>query len=158
MPYEGSYMWRLRQKVGNAKVFMPGVCFMLTDERGRVLLEYRRDFGFWALPGGSCELGESVWETLEREVQEETGLRVEEAQLIGLYTGPRYDVTYPNGNQVQNFIVAFHVTGWSGELAHEEAEAHEVRFWPLDGLPSLPADHVERLRDLANWDGTVIIK
>ena len=158
MPFEGSYMWRLRQKVGHDKVIMPGVCAIITDDANRVLLEYRRDFGAWSLPGGACELGESVMEALVREVLEETGLKVEAAALLGLYTAPRYDVTYPSGDQVQNFTATFHVSRWSGELAHDETEAYCVQWWPITQVPPLFHDSAERLADFQAWQGTVLVK
>jgi ADP-ribose pyrophosphatase YjhB (NUDIX family) len=158
MPFEGSYMWRLRQKVGHVKVIMPGICAIITDGQNRVLLEHRRDFDIWSLPGGSMELGETVLEALAREVQEETGLIVEDAQLMGLNTGPRYDVTYPNGDEVQNFSAVFHVSRWSGTLTYDEAESHGVRWWPMDNLPPLPHDSEERLADFREWQGAVLLK
>ncbi len=42
-----------------------------------VVLVARLDAGLWALPKGTPEPGESLEETARREVQEETGLRVE---------------------------------------------------------------------------------
>lgn len=158
MPYEGSYIWNLRRRVGHVKLIMPGVCAIITDRENRVLLEHRKDFDGWGLPGGSCELGESVMEALSREVREETGLLVEAAELMGLYSGPRYDVTYPNGDQVQNFTAAFHVSRWSGALSHDAAESYGVRWWPMTGLPPLPPNDAERLRDFQGWRGTVLLK
>lgn len=158
MPYEGSYMWQLRQKVGHAKVIMVGVCAIITDGENRVLLEHRRDFDLWSLPGGAVELGESVLEALKREVLEETGLCVETAELMGLYTGPRFDVTYPNGDQVQNFTITFQVSRWSGALLHDVTESYGVQWWPLDQLPALSPDTAERLDDFRGWQGTVLLK
>ncbi len=151
-------MWRLRQKVGHEKIIMPGVCAIILDEENRVLLEHRRDFGLWLLPGGACELGESVLEALHREVLEETGLCVESAALMALNTGPRFDVTYPNGDQVQNFSAVFHVSRWSGALAHDDTESHGVKWWPLAQLPLLAPDAAERLSDFLSWQGSVILK
>ncbi|MBV9169821.1 MAG: NUDIX hydrolase [Chloroflexi bacterium] len=55
-----------------------GVAALIRDERGKVLVVHRtysRDEP-WALPGGWLEGPEGVERTLERELMEETGLRV----------------------------------------------------------------------------------
>jgi len=41
--------------------------------------------GQWSLPGGRLELGETIQQTIVREVREETGLDVEPLQLLGVY-------------------------------------------------------------------------
>jgi ADP-ribose pyrophosphatase YjhB (NUDIX family) len=58
--------------------FGVGVAALIRDERGRILLVHRtysREEP-WALPGGWLEGREGVERTLERELMEETGLRV----------------------------------------------------------------------------------
>ena len=58
-------------------------------------------YGMWTLPAGFMELGESVAETVVREVLEETGLVVEPVRLIGVYSGRENQFTYPNGDAIQ---------------------------------------------------------
>ncbi|MEO1223398.1 MAG: NUDIX hydrolase [Pseudomonadota bacterium] len=53
--------------------------------RDRVLLVQRSKApgeGQWSLPGGSQELGETLFEAAEREVREETGLRVRSTAVL----------------------------------------------------------------------------
>ena len=54
----------------------------------QLLLMQRSDNGCWGLPGGYVEPGESVADATQREVQEETGYRVELGRLIGVYSDP----------------------------------------------------------------------
>jgi ADP-ribose pyrophosphatase YjhB (NUDIX family) len=65
----------LRFRYGN---FAVGVAALIRDEGGRILLVHRtysRDEP-WALPGGWLEGDEPIERALERELREETGLRV----------------------------------------------------------------------------------
>lgn len=61
---------------------------VVTDDKGRILLQKRSDSGLWALPGGGMEMTDSLPGTAVREVKEETGLDVEITGLVGTYTDP----------------------------------------------------------------------
>jgi 8-oxo-dGTP pyrophosphatase MutT (NUDIX family) len=153
------YVKMLRARIGNAKILIPGVRALLFDPAGRVLLEKQAHFGSWALPHGCVDLGESAYEALVREVGEETGLSVLEADPFGLYSDPRYSVTYPNGDQVQTFTVAFLVREWTGDLRCDGDEVAALDFFPLDALPEpLYPIHVETLQDYHKYDGKFIMK
>ncbi len=67
--------------------------------------------GQWALPGGFVEVGETVEQAAVREAAEETGLAVELARLVGVYSEPERD---PRGHNVS---VAFLARVLSGELS-----------------------------------------
>jgi 8-oxo-dGTP diphosphatase len=86
---------------------------VIPSERGVVLIRRASEpfAGQWALPGGFVELGETVEEAAAREAAEETGLAVEVARLIGVYSEPERD---PRGHNVS---VALLVRVLSGELA-----------------------------------------
>jgi len=51
--------------------FHLGVKVLLYDSEGRVLLLKKGPY--WDLPGGRLQKGETLMETLQREVEEETG-------------------------------------------------------------------------------------
>ncbi len=56
--------------------------------RNRLLLVKRKhdpNRGKWAIPGGSVELGETLQEAVEREIKEETGLRVKAGEPIYVF-------------------------------------------------------------------------
>lgn len=73
---------------------------IIRDVQGRILLQRRSDYGDWGLPGGGMEPGESIEETMIREVLEETGLEVRQYELYTVYSGPRMKYKYPDGNEV----------------------------------------------------------
>jgi ADP-ribose pyrophosphatase YjhB (NUDIX family) len=49
----------------------------------------RPRYGYWTLPGGFMELGESPEEGTRREVMEESGADIEIRSLLGIYSVPR---------------------------------------------------------------------
>lgn len=62
------------------------VAGVIVDETGRALLIQRRDNGQWEPPGGVLEPGETIPEALQREVLEETGIKIAaSATLTGVY-------------------------------------------------------------------------
>ncbi len=63
---------------------------MVVDEQGRILVQDRADLNWGGIcfPGGHVEPGESVVRAAIREVQEETGLVVENPTLCGLKQFP----------------------------------------------------------------------
>jgi 8-oxo-dGTP diphosphatase len=64
--------------------------------------------GQWALPGGFLEVGETAEEAAVREIEEETGLRVELTRLVGVYSEPERD---PRGHNVSIAFLARVVSG-----------------------------------------------
>lgn len=153
------YIRTLRQMIGNTKVIIPGVRAVVLNERGELLLEEQRLFRSWALPHGCVDLGESALDAVKREVKEETGLDVLRAGAFGIYTDPKYSVTYPNGDEVQTFTIAFLVEEWRGALRVDDDEVTALRFFPLDGLPSpIYPIHAETIDDLRSYDGSFILK
>jgi 8-oxo-dGTP diphosphatase len=86
---------------------------VIPSERGVVLVRRGNEpfKGRWALPGGFVEVGETVEEAADREAAEETGLAVEVARLVGVYSDPERD---PRGHYVS---VAFIARVLSGDLA-----------------------------------------
>ena len=98
--------------------------------------------GCWALPGGFMEMDETIEHCAVRELQEETGLQVAEAdlRLIGVYSTPGRD---PRGRTV---TAAYLVRLVSGEPKAGD-DAAEVLWWPLADLPSLAFDHAEIITD-----------
>ncbi len=154
-----SYIETLRTAVGHEKLIIPAVLGVLQTSDGRVLLQERTDFDVWGFPGGFVELGENAFDALKREVREETGLTAREATLVGLYSDPRYDVTYPNGDMLQSFVVVFRVFEWTGEISHNTQESKNIGFFDHAHLPERTAPWArEILQDVLAFQGRVTVK
>lgn len=127
----------------------------MRDESGRVLLIHRTDNGYWGLPGGAMELGESITDCAIREVREETGLHATNAEPFALYTGPQYTHTNVFGDTYQLFVVAFLLTDPTGVLSPDPEEASEAAFFAPGEFPAPLARSVpETLADLATYEAT----
>lgn len=136
MPFYQSYLGKLRQVVGARPILIPGARIVLHDRQGRVLLELRKDFRRWGLPGGNGELGEDMTTTMIREVFEETGLRIKRPVPFGLATDPKHEtITFPNGDVTQNFSLLFHAPKPRGRLKFDPNEALELGWFAPDALP-----------------------
>jgi 8-oxo-dGTP diphosphatase len=69
-----------------------GICAAGRTRDGRWLLIRRSDTGEWALPGGTLEWGETLRESVVREVAEEAGVtRCVPGRLVGVYSRPDRD-------------------------------------------------------------------
>jgi len=118
---------------------------VIPSERGVVLIRRASEpfAGQWALPGGFVELGETVEEAAAREAAEETGLAVEVARLIGVYSEPERD---PRGHNVS---VALLVRVLSGELA-AATDASEVSVLDPSSV-ELAFDHSRIIDDALSY-------
>lgn len=65
-----------------------GIGALIFDDDGRILLVQRGGEplkGWWSLPGGVLETGETVADGVRREIREETGLSVEPLELLTVF-------------------------------------------------------------------------
>ena len=118
------------------KNFRIGVSAVIFQD-GKVLLALRRDIEWWNLPGGGMEIGETVEQTVVREVLEETGLVVAVDHLFAVYSKP----------QKQEVVLAFICQIKGGDLRDTE-ESMLCQFFPPDQLPEkLLPKHRQRVAD-----------
>jgi 8-oxo-dGTP pyrophosphatase MutT (NUDIX family) len=161
LPWAESYLGQLRALAGARTLLFVGARGVVRDAAGRVLLICRSDNGYWSMPGGAMELGESVADCAVREVWEETGIRANEAHPFAIYSGPRYTYTNMFGDTYQLFITAFELTDWTGELMPDPEEATDAGFFSLDAPPDpLAGSVIETMADLAAFTetGRLIVK
>lgn len=125
---------------------VPSVTAVIRDGQGRVLLIHKVDNDLWALPGGGHDPGESITDTVVREVQEETGLRVEVVRLVGTYTNPNHVMAYDDGEVRQQFSLCFEARWISGEAHEDGTETKAVRWVDPAEIPSLNMHPSMRLR------------
>ena len=72
------YIMDLRKELGHRPLIMSGAGAVIINADDQILLQRRADNGFWGLPAGSMELGESFEDVAIRELKEETNLEIDE--------------------------------------------------------------------------------
>lgn len=101
----------------------------VVESGGRVLFVRRLTqpgYGLWSLPGGYVDRGEVVEEAAAREVREETGLHVEIAGLVGLFSESGHPVV----------VAAYHCRSMQGD-ASPGPEVSQLGYFAPDSLPPL---------------------
>ncbi len=118
------------------------------EKREKVLLTQRMDNGRWCLPGGHMESGESAAEACEREVWEETGLKVRAVRLLGVYSNPDQLVIYKDGNKAFFVVMNFEAQVLEGELGLSD-ETTAFGWFSLAEMETMPihANHKLRVED-----------
>lgn len=124
---------------------VPAVTAFVQDSDGRILMERRTDNGRWGLPGGTHQTGESISQTVVREVAEETGFVVEVDRMVGIYTDPRRVIEFSDGEVRQEFSMCFAAHVVDGELKASD-ESFEVAWIARDALDQLDIAPTTRQR------------
>jgi NAD+ diphosphatase len=106
-------------------------CVIVAVTRGEdILLARAQRFNrpMFSTLAGFVEAGESVEETLHREVQEEVGIHVRNLRYFGSQSWP-----FPG-----NLMLGFHAEYAAGELILQEDEIAEAGFFHFSQLPAIP--------------------
>ena len=100
--------------------------------------------GYWALPGGRVDLGETVEQTIVREVKEETGLDVEVVCKIGEY----HEQGVQGGMEYNYYPACFLVKAVGGEIKWQESEIQAIQLFSLSDVPEpLGFEHAQMIKD-----------
>jgi 8-oxo-dGTP diphosphatase len=100
--------------------------------------------GYWALPGGRVDPGETVEQNIIREVKEETGLDTKIVHKVGEYheQGVQAGFTY------DYYPACFLVKTVGGEIRKQEREIQEIKLFSLNNIPEkLAFEHSQMIND-----------
>ena len=113
-------------------------CSAIIERGGEYLMARRRDIGWWNLPGGGLEAGETVDRGLAREVREEIGVEIRIVRLVGVYSKP----------QKQEVVLTFLCKLADDTPPTTSDEISEIGWFTPDTLPeqTLPK-HRQRVLD-----------
>lgn len=100
----------------------------------KILLEKRKSEpgrGKWSVPGGLVELGESTEQAVIREVKEETGLDVENPELVDVVDNIIFD---ENGKIEYHFVIVDYFVKLRGGELNAADDAEELKWVALDDV------------------------
>lgn len=118
-----------------------GVLIAARTDDGRWLLIRRADTGTWALPGGTVEWGETLRDTIARELQEEAGVETATiGRVTGIYSRPDRDPRF--------HAVTIVVTARIEEPVRPPMNPLEIREVKLFREENIPAGLAMQMDDL----------
>ena len=119
------------------------LCMVEDLENGKVVLQYRSPekthWAGYAFPGGHIEEGESLVESVIREIYEETGLTITNPKLVAVKDWPQDE----GGRYI---VFCYKATEFSGQI--HSTEEGEISWVDKETLPQLDLayDMLELLR------------
>lgn len=128
-----------------ANSIVPAASAIVTNKLGEILMHRRVDNDKWSLLGGAMQPGETISQTIIREIKEESGFDTEIEALIGIYSDPNHIIEYSDGEIRQQFSICFHCRIIAGHLKIS-SESKELKFFDHVGIEFIDMHPAQRLR------------
>jgi mutator protein MutT len=130
-----------------AEDLLPAAYAIVRNDRDEVLLVRRADDGYWELPGGRIEVGESAMSAAVREVAEEASVAIMVSALAGVYSDPRHVLVYPDDRVHQQIAICFHARALkAGHARPDSEETTDARWFEPGTTSALPMHPTMRQR------------
>lgn len=152
------YWHRIRQAIGKETVIIPGSAGAIVH-KGKILLVRHNLLKKWQIPGGLQEIGESVQQTVQREIKEELGLDLVSGSLIGVYSHPKWTIEFPDESKVQQLTFFFSMEGKISPMSIQVSEIAAYRFFAPDEIPDETFDCCkQKVSDWMHFQGQVMFR
>jgi ADP-ribose pyrophosphatase YjhB (NUDIX family) len=138
----------ITQTAGNETLIKSGAAGAIIQD-GKILLVRHNLVNKWQIPGGGQEIGESIQQTVEREIKEELNLDLTAGPLISIYSHPKWTLELPDGGKIQQltFFFAMH-----GKISTVSLQTSEVSAYQFFAPGEIPADTFECCKQkVADW-------
>lgn len=116
-------------------------CILYNEKTKQVLLLKKPRRGWWVAPGGKMEPFETIEEAVIREYEEETGLKIHNPQLQGVFT---MVVGERDADCQEWMMFTFLARHFSGELLQESPEG-ELAWVDISEALALPKAEGDQL-------------
>ena len=123
------------------------VIFNKSEKKLSILLVERRNepyINYWALPGGFIEMHETLVQSMQRELYEETGLQDVELSQFKTYGDPGRD---PRGRTITVVFYGY----YNNQNIRAGDDAKDVQWFEIDNLPKLAFDHKNIILDILGY-------
>ena len=131
----------------NIKLTVDAVVFFKSKASQKVLLIKRKNDpfkGLWALPGGFLENDETLKQGTQRELEEETGIKVDNLKQVGIFADPGRD---PRGRIIS---IAFTEVIYNEISVKGNDDAANAKWFDINNLPDIAFDHLEIIKKAKN--------
>lgn len=113
-------------------------------KEGRILLVQRGKppaEGYWAIPGGSVEIGESLQQAAQREILEETGISIHAHEPVFTFDIIETDA---DGSVRFHYVVVDVMADYGGGTLRPAGDAADARWVSAGELPRLKVSPATR--------------
>ena len=126
----------------------PAVITLITDNENRILLAHNKRFkaGVYSHISGFNEAGETLEETVVREIREEVNIEVKDIVYIKSQPWP-----FPS-----SLMIGFKAHYSSGTINPDGEEIEDAKWFTKDNLPTLPAEGSLSRYLINNWINQII--
>jgi NAD+ diphosphatase len=110
----------------------PAVIVIITDDENRILLAHNKRFAgnVYSHISGFNEAGETLEETVDREILEEVGITVKDVEYVKSQPWP-----FPN-----SLMIGYKAHYLSGTVKPDGVEIEDAKWFVKDDLPALPRE------------------
>jgi len=109
-------------------------CIIWNEDNSRVLMQDHIKFNFWTIPVGKVDLGDTIDNTVKKEMKEELNINVKRFKVIYDWTS-NYN---RNGKLVKVHAYLCEILEYNGTIKNNEPQKHrELKWMTIDEIKNL---------------------
>jgi len=135
------YIKMLRDKTKNMPIITTGAAGAILID-GKILLVLHKQKNLWQIPGGLQEFGETLENTIEREIKEELSIELKVDKFIALLSDFKWGWSFDNGFKIHP-VTAFYIMKGNVSINNIKIQESEILKYDLFNLDSIPDNTFE---------------